>query len=503
MIWETIHKGHFNMKRQILIAISTAISLVLALACMLIMRFTKSLTGNEILDSVLLITAIGIMVFFSLIAVSETLYLTWEFNNIDFLTGIWNHRRIINYYKKMHAKGQLDRFCCIFQNVKDYKYINQKVGDRNGDIIMRIYANQLKSFLKGNGHIGRIGGDNFLVYVKKDHLPAYLDFIKAVKITIDINDEPVLITVRARCGILTDPAENPYKDCISYASIALSKAKRGTQDIVYYDKSMTAELIKEKEFLNEFNGALMTGEFVPYFQPKVNAQTNTLCGAEALARRVKNGQLLSPATFIPPLEKTGLVTKLDFHIYECVLKQIKDWESRGIKPVCVSVNFSKLHLRNDAFADNILSLREKYDVDPSYLEIELTESSGLDDYRRLSSFVSRMKRAGINISIDDFGTGYSSLSMISKFKANVIKLDKSFVDETSGGDESAQLFMKDIICMIKDQDEIVLCEGVETKKQLEFLKEAGCGVIQGFYFDKPLPAEEFEERLAKPKYTKE
>jgi EAL domain-containing protein (putative c-di-GMP-specific phosphodiesterase class I) len=114
-----------------------------------------------------------------------------------------------------------------------------------------------------------------------------------------------------------------------------------------------------------------------------------------------------------------------------------------------------------------------------------------------------MKRAGIKISIDDFGTGYSSLSMIRKFKADVIKLDKSFVDETSGGDESSQLFMKDIICMIKDQDEVVLCEGVETKKQLEFLKEAGCSVIQGFYFDKPLPAEEFEERLAKPKYTKE
>ncbi len=492
-----------SMKRPVIIAISAATSLVLALACVLTLSFSKKLTGNELVDSILILVAIGIMVFFSLIAVMETLHVSWEFRNIDSLTGIWNQRRIIKYYGKMHSRGQLDDYCCIFQNVRDFKYINQKIGDKHGDLIMRIYANQVRDYLKGNGHIGRMGGDNFLVYIKRDHLPAYLDFISGVKITVDVNGEPTLIIVRARCGILIDPADHPYRDCISYTSIALAAAKRGTESVVYYDKSMTADLVKEKEFLNEFSNALNTGEFIPFYQPKVDAQKEVLCGAEALARRRKNGQLLSPATFIPPLEKTGLITRLDFYIYESVLKQIKEWESNGIKPVCVSVNFSKHHLRTDDFADTVLSLREKYDVDPSLIEIELTESTGLEDYRRLATFVARMKRAGINISIDDFGTGYSSLSMIRKFKADVIKLDKSFVDETSGGDESAQLFMKDIICMIKDQDEIVLCEGVETKKQLEFLKEAGCSVIQGFYFDKPLPAEEFEERLAKPKYEME
>ena len=225
-----------------------------------------------------------------------------------------------------------------------------------------------------------------------------------------------------------------------------------------------------------------------------------MCGAEALVRWHQGDTLIPPYKFIPLLEEEGSITELDFYIFDNMCQDIKEWLDSGITPVRVSSNFSKLHLLNADFADRVLNVVNKYQISHEYIEVELTESSGYENFEALTSFVNKMKENGICVSIDDFGTGYSSLSLLKELNVNVIKLDKTFIDEIGNGDDVNEKLVKNVIHMIKDLGRDIICEGVETKDQAEFLISQGCFMAQGYLYDKPLPGAEFEQRLKKPKY---
>ena len=228
-----------------------------------------------------------------------------------------------------------------------------------------------------------------------------------------------------------------------------------------------------------------------------------LCGCEALSRWYAQ-RLITPAEFIPILEQEGTIKNLDFYVLETVCRNIREWIDKGIEPVLISTNFSKLHLSDDHFEEHIISTLKKYDVPSKYLELELTELSDYQYFERLVSFVNKMKDEGFKISIDDFGTGYSSMSLVRNLNPDVIKLDKSLIDNVAAGDDKKartdRIISRSIIKMAQELGIKVIAEGVETKEQAEFLLKNDCFMAQGWLFDKALDHDEFEKRLVTRKY---
>ena len=256
-----------------------------------------------------------------------------------------------------------------------------------------------------------------------------------------------------------------------------------------------------KETIAKFSDAIKNKEFLVYYQPKVDMTTNKLCGCEALVRWMHDGKLIPPFSFIPILEDEGYITELDFYVFEKVCEDISVWVSKGIEPVRISSNFSKLHLKNKRFAEDVLETIAKYNVDKKYIEIELTESSGYDDFEAMTQFVNKMKVESIHTALDDFGTGYSSLSLLKDLDIDVVKLDKSFLN--GANTDLQKQMIENIIKMIRDLHHDVICEGVETEQQAQFLKSVKCFMAQGYLYDKPLPHDDFESRLVSPVYVLE
>ena len=258
---------------------------------------------------------------------------------------------------------------------------------------------------------------------------------------------------------------------------------------------MLDKTIKANEISSVFPDTLIREEFAVYYQPKVGLSDNSLCGCEALTRRIRNGKIISPADFIPVLEREGTICRLDFYVLDKVCADIKRWLDMGLVPVRVSTNFSKLHLHNEDFADRIIGIINKHGIDPSLIEVELTESSGYEDYEALAEFVRKMKSYGVSTSIDDFGTGYSSLNLLKDLDVDIIKLDKSFLDNLGDEKKSDEVVIRHIVNMVNELDMKVVAEGVETNVQADLLENFSCSMSQGYLFDKPLPCSEFEKRL--------
>lgn len=420
----------------------------------------------------------------------------------DVLTDIGNADWIMSKGAGLAFRKKLSRYTAIFLNMKESKYMNERFGNKNGDKIIHDYAQKLQIMLRKKGYVGRMGGDNFYIYVKNEYFDKFIENLKHMTVTVDCDGESIPYNVKSRCGYFRITGAEEYHDILNHTSTALAIARERGLDIVEFEDSMKKEFMAEKQVIADFGRAVSNNEFVPYYQPKVDGKAGKLCGAEALVRWEKNGEVISPAGFVPFLEKSGKIIKLDFYMFEQICKDLRKWIDMGLEPVCISSNFSKLHLRNENFAKEIIDIVNKYSIDGRYIEIELTESSCMEDFRVLKKFANDIKNAGMKLSIDDFGTGYSSLSMLNEFNADVIKLDKSFLDNATDGDERSRTFISDVIKMIDNLGQASLCEGVETKEQLEFLNGVGCDMIQGYYFDKPLPHDEFEKRIREPQYMR-
>lgn len=442
-----------------------------------------------------------IMTIFTIIGMIICVRTLNRISNIDNLTEIGNSDWIVNKGGKLHFQKKLSRYTAVFLNMKDSKYMNERFGNTMGDKIIHDYAQDLKTFLHKKGYIGRMGGDNFFLFVKTEYFDAFLEHLRNVVFDIEFDDDIIHHKVKAHCGYIRVTNDMVYREIINHTSTALAIAKATGSAFVEYDSVMQQEFLAERQILADFKVALKREELVAYYQPKVDSKTSTLCGAEALVRWIKaDNSIVYPGDFVPILERNNRITKLDFYIFEHMCRDLRNWIDAGIEPVRISSNFSKENLKNENFADDIIDIINRYSLDSRYIEVELTESSCMEDLQLLRQFSEKIKGAGIKLAIDDFGTGYSSLSMLHEFDADVVKLDKSFLDSATTGSKRSQVFIQNIISMVDDLDEATICEGVETKEQLEFLKDAGCNMIQGYYFDKPLPKDEFEKRLKKPQY---
>ena len=245
--------------------------------------------------------------------------------------------------------------------------------------------------------------------------------------------------------------------------------------------------------LLEIMAALEKGEFVPYYQPKVNSRTKKLVGAEALVRWIHAGHLVSPAEFIPVMEHNNIICLLDYYMLEHVCADIAAWLSAGLTVPVISVNFSRRNLQNEQIAQDIDAIVTKHQVPRSLIEIEITETTDEFSTAIVKSFVDELHRLGYRVSIDDFGCGSSSLNILREITFDTLKIDKSFVDRQYAKD---LIILGFIIKMARAINLEIIAEGVEQLSQLENLFSMGCEIIQGYYFDKPLPHDDFQERVA-------
>ena len=281
---------------------------------------------------------------------------------------------------------------------------------------------------------------------------------------------------------------------LSYAGLAVPKQAKILDEIVWFNDNMKEAQIWERQVEDDMKRALLNHEFKVYLQPKYSTSEEVLSAAEALVRwQHPTLGFISPGRFIPIFERNGFILQLDDYMLTEVAKIQANWISQGKKLVPISVNVSRAHFAEDNLAEHICSVVDGYNVPHQFIELELTESAFFDDKEVLLNTIKKLKSYGFKVSMDDFGAGYSSLNSLKELPLDIIKLDGEFFRAVEDKDRS-KMIVAQTIHLAKKLGMQIVAEGIETRPQVDFLAKMGCDLIQGFYFSKPLPLEEFEKR---------
>jgi len=404
----------------------------------------------------------------------------------DSLTGLLN-RHALDVKLNPH-EGRT--YYVAMSDVNLFKTFNDTYGHQVGDQVLKETAQSLhRHFRKTDCY--RYGGDEFLIISENIGREAFMkriyDWKKDVgRIRIPGVEQGITISYGMMFGPANDKAE--LFELIRQADNELYKIKKGDPDVMN----------DAEEIVQDVYEAMIKKQIVPYFQPKVDIRTNKIIGAEALVRWKRGSSLVPPGSFIPILEVTGEICELDMFVFEQVCIQMQDWAERGIPLPTVSSNFSMKHLAHSDFTDEIIEIANKYEVPHEHLEIEMTETVNPEEEDRLRKVIQTLRGAGFRTALDDFGSGYSSLALVKNVPMDTVKLDKSLLTSAEaevGTSDRGRALITHIVGLVKDMQMMCLCEGVETVKEKEFLRSVGCNYVQGYLYDKPLEATEFESRL--------
>lgn len=399
--------------------------------------------------------------------------------------------------KNLIRQGRIGEFGGVYFNLRHFSSINDRFGRDCATNIMRLFIHGIQEKILYEECICRVGGDNFVVLFKKDNLNIIKNYLSGMPITFNDVDETVTVTTTAGYYMIPEATESAtdVMDRISTAyQLAKSVYKR---PFLFYDDEIMQHQTHVKEIEMMFPSAIENEEFKVFYQPKTQLNNYQLAGAEALCRWFRNGKVISPGEFIPVLEGSKAICTLDFYMLDHVCRDIRRWLDEGRESVKVSVNLSRLHLGDEDLLESILRIIDKYKVPHHFIEIELTETTTDVDYKELKKIVYGLREQDISTSVDDFGVGYSSLNLIREMPWNVLKIDKSFLptQEEEDKDPSKVKMLRHIITMSQDLGLECIVEGVETAEQVKLLKDCKCYLAQGFYFDRPLPVKEFEQKL--------
>ncbi|MCR5774887.1 MAG: EAL domain-containing protein [Lachnospiraceae bacterium] len=406
--------------------------------------------------------------------------------NNDAQSGIPNGVGIKVLFSESREANPDINYSVLFINLQNFNYINESIGSRGGDEVLIQYSRRLTLFVEPDEGVCRMGGDNFVFYVKPENLDRLIGLISTISIG-DLKTAPEkTFILSAWIGVsANDKIDEDIATRIEHASIACSIAKqRLKQPVVYFSDKLRAITDNNQMIASIFMPALSAHEFLPYFQPKVDMRTGELSGFETLCRWKHDGNFIFPDQFIPVIDRLGLTYELDMEMLRVTCQAIRQWKEMGLNPPIVSVNFS----RKDIFVPNIEreigKVAESFGITPDRLEIEITETSTESEYARIIDFTGNLKSMGFRIAIDDFGTGYSSISLIHNINADVIKIDKSFVTAVNK-DSKTEILVESIIHIGSRLDMELVAEGVETAKEGRILMDLGCHIAQGYYYGKP------------------
>ena len=421
--------------------------------------------------------------------------------------GYHNFRFFVRYLQRAELEGKLAGRAAINFNLKHFSLVNRQIGRNLGSIVMHNFFSTIEEMIGQNGAICRFGGDNFVMMCDRECLNDVLGYLSGAAVVYDVNSGD-RIMVSASVGVFLIPDDfvmEDVGDILDKIISALSAAKvSGNRNIVFFSNEMLAEKDKVMRIQHLFPKAIANEEYHVFYQPKVNINTGEIIGAEALCRWFKDGKIVPPLEFIPILEQGLEICKLDFYMLDHVCKDIRRWLDEGRKVVRVSVNLSRKHMADIDLLEHLLEIVDRNKVPHEYIEVELTETTTDVEFRDLKRVVSGLQQAGICTSVDDFGMGYSSLNLIKEIPWNVMKVDKNFLpeDENSEGDIKDVMFHY-VVGMARAMGLECIAEGVETQAQVRALRMNKCELAQGYLYDKPLPVNEFEERLDIGRYEVE
>lgn len=418
---------------------------------------------------------------------------------VDPLTGHDNRTRFLLSAERLLKNRGYQGHTVVSLDIDKFKLINDMHGYETGNRILKEISNRLGQEL-GNGELFcRESGDHFLLLLRDGEenpiarrLPALIRSLSGLPAS---RKEEFWFTIS--CGAYCfQQGDDDIHRAIGWASLAREKSKKHRSDwITFYDDSMRKEATREREIENQMESALAGGEFEVYYQPKLRLVDEVTVGAEALVRwKKKSGEMIFPDVFIPVFESNGFIIQLDLYVFEQVCRQLRRWIDGGIEPCPISVNLSRMHLSNREFYRQYLEIMNRYDILPKYIEIELTESIIFENRSQIVTLLNQFKLAGLMVSIDDFGSGYSSLNIMKDLQFDYLKLDKEFFN-TAADTKRGKNVIRSMIYMADQLNMDVVAEGVETREQVEFLKSIHCGLVQGYYYSRPVPVDQFQEFL--------
>lgn len=424
-----------------------------------------------------------------------------ELNNVmnyDPLTEIYSKNKFFSASKALLKDNPDKQFAFLRLDIDRFKLINSFFGTAYGDRLLKRVAKRIRDFAKTTEccTFGRIDADVFGIFTPYQGKEETVKQIEQAVEDMKKLSASYNIMIVYGVYVVTDRSL-PISFMCDRAALAAKTVKgHYMKSYAFYDDKMRLSLENEQNIINEMSDALENHEFVPYYQPKYDVKTNKPVGTEALARWIHPTKgFISPGVFIPIFEKNGFISKLDFYIWECVCKQLKEWKDKGVPLFPVSVNVSRVNLYNPNLSKIIIELTKKYDVAPKYFNIEITESVYTDDNVMIDDITSQLRNNGFTILMDDFGSGYSSLNVLKDVQVDMLKMDMMFMFKAKY-DGRAETIISSVIRMAKWLNIPVIAEGVDKAEQVEFLKSVGCDYIQGFYYSKPLPAADYEKLIS-------
>ena len=412
----------------------------------------------------------------------------------DELTGIYNKQAFYAKTKEMLLDNPDKNFDLLRINIERFKVLNDLFGESTGDKLLRYIGKFLKEINLPLCVSGRLYADNFVICYEagKGDSQRMINTLQMVADSFAINNRTTLSFGLYRI----DDKSLPVGVMCDRANMALWRAKGNFKNpYCEYDERMRQQVLKEQKIINSMERAIQNKEFALYLQPKYDIEHGTIVGAEALVRWIsRDNGFISPGDFIPVFENNGFVYEVDKFIWEETCRYLRKWLDEGRKVHPISVNVSRIDLYDPKLVQLLVGLREKYHLPPEYVELEITESAYTEDPEQIITVTRQLRDAGFVILMDDFGTGYSSLNMLKDIQLDVLKLDMGFLNNSDYSAKGASI-LSAILKMAESLKMQTIAEGVETKEQVEFLKSIGCKYVQGFYYSRPLPVEEFEKLI--------
>lgn len=423
----------------------------------------------------------------------------------DTLTGIYNKTKFFETTKVLLNQNASEMFAFIRIDIEKFQLVNSFFGLQEGDKLLCYVAEQIKAFGGKSARItyGRIEADIFGICMPYQGELMLVEFAHYIRMRFAQYHLEYDIVPTIGIYIVED-RELPIDTMYDCANLAAKKCKGNyIHNYAFYTADMREEIEKEQRIVNNMKSALEGNEFILYLQPKYNLQDDSMDGAEVLVRwKSPSKGMVSPGEFIPIFERNGFIIKLDYYVWEKTCQLLAKWIEEGRDPEPVSVNISRVSLYNPRLVEWICGLVEKYDIPPRLLQLELTESAYTSNPKAIRDTMERLQTAGFSILMDDFGSGYSSLNILKDIAVDILKIDMKFLSDTDKHGRSENI-LASVVRMAKWLDMPVVAEGVERREQVDFLRSIGCEYVQGYYFAKPMPVEEYENMVFSKRVSRE
>ncbi len=422
--------------------------------------------------------------------------------NYDALTGLVNRRYFIDQLERalLHAKRLDELLAIMFIDLDGFKHINDSLGHQAGDDLLCIVAKRLKECVRDADIVARMGGDEFIILFPRinysqDIVKIAEKILKTLSDAVELENSDRFISASIGVAIYPNDAIDA-EELIQNADTALYQSKKMGKNIYhFFSPKMNKYAEKKFHIQSRMHLALLNGEFSVYYQPQLDTITNSIIGGEALIRwQLSDDSFESPDLFIPIAEETGLIIEIGDFVLQTICTQAKLWISEGLLDFPISINVSSIQLKRPEFIKRFDAALVASGLKYSNFEIELTERTFVEDAETIQETLRYLKEQGCTLVIDDFGVKYSSLSYLKLLPLDKFKIDKSFVKDLPDDKKSADI-VKAVVAMGRSLNLSMIAEGVETREQMDFLKEIDCNCIQGYYFSRPLPADKFHALL--------